>query len=170
MVQSSALTVFSQNLERERLKRHQSQSALAKKAGLTQAAISEMEQANRTPGLESLERLSRALGIPCWELLRPREEKSLPREQVDRIAHFLIQGAAVPSVSRLPSLDRELARRVGALVIEKLRAHGVSGKRNYQRSRWRVAGRARNVRQWVGQTVVQQILHRVDSLLAMGVR
>lgn len=169
-MQPSVLVVFAQNLERERLQRHQSQSALAKKAGLTQAGISEIEEGKRAPGLESMERLSRALNIPCWELLKPREEKSLPRERVDRIARFLIQGTAVPSVSRLPSLDRELARRVGALVIEKLRAHGVSGKRNYQRSRWRVAGRAREVRQWVGQTVVQQILHRVDSLLAMGVR
>lgn len=143
---------------------------MAKKAGLTQAGISEMEQGKRAPGLESLERLSRALNIPCWELLKPREEKSLPRERVDRIARFLIQGTVVPSIGRLPSADRELALQVGALVIEKLRAHGVSGKRNYQRSRWRVAGRARDVRQWVGQTAVQQILHRVDSLLAMGIR
>jgi transcriptional regulator with XRE-family HTH domain len=47
-----------------------SQYALAKKAGVAQGYISEMEAgAKKNPGIETLRRIAKALGVPVTELL-----------------------------------------------------------------------------------------------------
>ena len=54
---------FSVNLRNERLRRKYSQEALAAKAGLSVSYISMLERGQRTPPLDTLEALSKALGV-----------------------------------------------------------------------------------------------------------
>lgn len=57
-------------LKRLREERGLSQLALAKKARVAQAYISEMEAGEKkNPGIETLKKLARALGVPVTELL-----------------------------------------------------------------------------------------------------
>lgn len=50
-----------------------SKTRLAEKAGLSQAAISHLEHGDRKPTLDTLLRISHALGINLWELVRKAE-------------------------------------------------------------------------------------------------
>ncbi len=159
---------FAENLIRWRRGRGWTQSFLAERAGVTQEEVSQWESRRRSPTLRTLNRLAEALGIPSERLLQSPEVVSLSREQVDRIARAILLSSPRDLVGRLTSRERELGRRVGALVVQKLRAHGVPGKRSYVRSRWRVSRRAVEVKQLFGEGPVTQILHRVDKLLAMG--
>jgi transcriptional regulator with XRE-family HTH domain len=54
---------FAANLKSERLRRKLSQETLAKKAGLSVSYISMLERGQRTPPLDTLESLSKALGV-----------------------------------------------------------------------------------------------------------
>lgn len=60
---------FSDNLKAERTRRKLSQEALAHKAGLSVSYISMLERGQRTPPLETLELLAKALAINPLNLL-----------------------------------------------------------------------------------------------------
>lgn len=61
--------IFAVNLKRERLRRKLSQEALAEKAKLSVSYISMLERGQRTPPLDTLEALSKALGVAPTQLL-----------------------------------------------------------------------------------------------------
>ncbi|MGA8890730.1 MAG: helix-turn-helix transcriptional regulator [Anaeromyxobacteraceae bacterium] len=54
---------FALNLKSERLRRKLSQETLAGKAGLSVSYISMLERGQRTPPLDTLESLAKALGV-----------------------------------------------------------------------------------------------------------
>ena len=54
---------FAAHLKSERLRRKLSQETLAKKAGLSVSYISMLERGQRTPPLDTLESLAKALGV-----------------------------------------------------------------------------------------------------------
>lgn len=60
---------FAVNLKSERLRRKLSQESLAAKAGLSVSYISMLERSQRTPPLDTLETLAKALGCSAVSLL-----------------------------------------------------------------------------------------------------
>jgi len=60
---------FADNLKAERTRRKLSQEALAHKAGLSVSYISMLERGQRTPPLETLEQLAKALSVNPLNLL-----------------------------------------------------------------------------------------------------
>jgi transcriptional regulator with XRE-family HTH domain len=60
---------FAVNLKSERLRRRLSQEALAAKAGLSVSYISMLERGQRTPPLDTLESLAKALAVNPTTLL-----------------------------------------------------------------------------------------------------
>jgi transcriptional regulator with XRE-family HTH domain len=60
---------FAANLKTERRKKKLSQEALAHKAGLSVSYISMLERRQRTPPLDTLETLAKALGCSAVSLL-----------------------------------------------------------------------------------------------------
>jgi transcriptional regulator with XRE-family HTH domain len=60
---------FAANLKVERRKKKLSQEALAHKAGLSVSYISMLERSQRTPPLDTLETLAKALGCSAVSLL-----------------------------------------------------------------------------------------------------
>ena len=60
---------FAGNLKSERMRRKLSQEALARKAGLSVSYISMLESGQRTPPLETLEQLAKALSVNPLHLL-----------------------------------------------------------------------------------------------------
>jgi transcriptional regulator with XRE-family HTH domain len=63
------LTTFASNLREQRAKKNLSQVALAKKAGLSVSYISMLEREQRSPPLDTLEAIGRALSLPAVDLL-----------------------------------------------------------------------------------------------------
>ena len=61
---------FSSNLKSERQRKKLSQETLASKAGLSVSYISMLERGQRTPPLDTLELLSKALGVTPTSLLK----------------------------------------------------------------------------------------------------
>src|SRR5512133_759413 len=74
---------FAVNLKSERLRRKLSQEALAAKAGLSVSYISMLERGQRTPPLDTLESLAKALAVSPTSLLSygvaPRRVPRAPR-------------------------------------------------------------------------------------------
>jgi transcriptional regulator with XRE-family HTH domain len=65
---------LSANLTFERAKQRISQAELAKRAGISRYTIVRLESAEyANPGLQMLDKLAQALGIPVHRLLRPAE-------------------------------------------------------------------------------------------------
>jgi len=60
---------FATHLKSERLRRKLSQETLAKKAGLSVSYISMLERGQRTPPLDTLESLAKALGVTPASLI-----------------------------------------------------------------------------------------------------
>ncbi len=60
---------FAAKLKAERLKRKLSQETLAQKAGLSVSYISMLEREQRTPPLDTLEALAKALGVTPASLI-----------------------------------------------------------------------------------------------------
>jgi transcriptional regulator with XRE-family HTH domain len=60
---------FSSNMKHERQRRKLSQSQLSRKAGVSTSYVSMLERNQRTPPLETLERIARALHVPATKLL-----------------------------------------------------------------------------------------------------
>ena len=61
---------FAVNLRSERLRRKLSQESLASKAGLSVSYISMLERGQRTPPLDTLESLAKALAVSATSLLQ----------------------------------------------------------------------------------------------------
>lgn len=61
---------FANNLKIERLRRKLSQEALAAKAGLSVSYISMLERGQRTPPLDTLESIAKALAVNASTLLQ----------------------------------------------------------------------------------------------------
>jgi len=60
---------FSHNLKNERVRRKMSQLALSKRAGMSTSYVSMLERNQRTPPLETLTKLARALKVSPTSLL-----------------------------------------------------------------------------------------------------
>lgn len=141
-----------------------SQQALADRAGSTQAAISQLERGRRVPTLRTLGRLAAALELEPAQLLGPVAATSLTRQVADRVARQVVRGEGAQSAA-----EARMARDIGALCSQKLRAHRAPGSRRYAASRWAVARRSAHVARTYGTQAVRQVLHRIDTLLAMRV-
>jgi len=66
----SLAELVAQNLRAARAKRQLSQQELAMKAGLSVSYISMLERSERTPPLETLETIAKALRVPPLDLLQ----------------------------------------------------------------------------------------------------
>jgi transcriptional regulator with XRE-family HTH domain len=62
--------IASRNLHRQRLRRRLTQEQLASKAGLSVAYVSMLERGERTPPLDTLEQLAKALKVAPLDLLK----------------------------------------------------------------------------------------------------
>ena len=60
---------FAANVRRLRAKRNLSQKALAERSGVSVSYVSMRERAQRSPPLETIEKVARALGVPPATLL-----------------------------------------------------------------------------------------------------
>lgn len=60
---------FAANVRRLRAKKNLSQKALAERSGVSVSYISMLERGQRSPPLETIEKLARALGVPPSTLL-----------------------------------------------------------------------------------------------------
>ncbi len=63
------LTRFAGNVRRLRAKKKLSQKALADKVGISVSYVSMLERGQRSPPLETIEKMARALGVPPAALL-----------------------------------------------------------------------------------------------------
>jgi transcriptional regulator with XRE-family HTH domain len=60
---------FAANVRRLRAKKKLSQKALADKVGISVSYVSMLERGQRSPPLETIERMAKALGVPPAALL-----------------------------------------------------------------------------------------------------
>ncbi len=63
---------FAANVQRLRSKKKMSQKALADKVGISVSYVSMLERAQRSPPLETIEKMARALGVTPANLLGGR--------------------------------------------------------------------------------------------------
>jgi transcriptional regulator with XRE-family HTH domain len=63
------LTRFAGNVRRLRAKKKLSQKALADKVGISVSYVSMLERGQRSPPLETIEKMAKALGVPPAQLL-----------------------------------------------------------------------------------------------------
>jgi transcriptional regulator with XRE-family HTH domain len=63
---------FAANVRRLRAKKKLSQKALADKVGISVSYVSMLERGQRSPPLETIEKMARALGVPPATLLGGR--------------------------------------------------------------------------------------------------
>ncbi len=77
--------MFAQRLRELRLKRGMTQEALARRAVVTVPYVGKLERAGASPGIDLLDRLAAALGVPPTELLPTRSPDpiSVLREQAE---------------------------------------------------------------------------------------
>ena len=75
----SLADIVAQNLLTSRNKKNLTQAALAKKAKVSVSYVSMLERGARTPPLETLEVLAKALGVKPLELLEKSATKISPR-------------------------------------------------------------------------------------------
>ncbi|HSN92869.1 MAG TPA: helix-turn-helix transcriptional regulator [Anaeromyxobacteraceae bacterium] len=66
------LTRFAGNVRRLRAKKRLSQKALADKVGISVSYVSMLERGQRSPPLETVEKMAKALGVPPAALLGGR--------------------------------------------------------------------------------------------------
>jgi transcriptional regulator with XRE-family HTH domain len=66
----SLTELVAKNLQAARARRKITQSALARKAKVSVSYVSMLERGQRTPPLETLEALAKALGVPPLALLQ----------------------------------------------------------------------------------------------------
>jgi transcriptional regulator with XRE-family HTH domain len=60
---------FAENVHRLRLKNKLSQKELAKRVGISVSYVSMLERGHRSPPLETVEKLAKALAVPPTKLL-----------------------------------------------------------------------------------------------------
>ncbi|HSM92307.1 MAG TPA: helix-turn-helix transcriptional regulator [Anaeromyxobacteraceae bacterium] len=63
------LIKFADNVHKLRLKNKLSQKALARRVGISVSYVSMLERGHRSPPLETVEKLAKALGVPPPKLL-----------------------------------------------------------------------------------------------------
>lgn len=63
------LSRFASNVRRLREKKKLSQKALADKVGISVSYVSMLERGQRSPPLETIEKMAKALGVPAPSLL-----------------------------------------------------------------------------------------------------
>jgi len=63
---------FADNVRRLRAKKKLSQKALADKVGISVSYVSMLERGQRSPPLETIEKMAKALGVPPASLLGGR--------------------------------------------------------------------------------------------------
>jgi transcriptional regulator with XRE-family HTH domain len=63
---------FATNVRRYRAKKKLSQKALADRIGISVSYVSMLERGQRSPPLETIEKLAKALGVPPGSLLAGR--------------------------------------------------------------------------------------------------
>ena len=63
---------FAGNIQRLRSKKKLSQKALADKVGISVSYVSMLERGQRSPPLETIEKMAKALGVPPGTLLAGR--------------------------------------------------------------------------------------------------
>jgi transcriptional regulator with XRE-family HTH domain len=63
---------FASNVRRFRAKKKLSQKALAERIGISVSYVSMLERGQRSPPLETIEKLAKALGVPPGTLLGGR--------------------------------------------------------------------------------------------------
>jgi transcriptional regulator with XRE-family HTH domain len=66
------LTRFATNVRRLREKKKLSQKSLADKVGISVSYVSMLERGQRSPPLETIEKMAKALGVPAASLLAGR--------------------------------------------------------------------------------------------------
>jgi len=66
------LSRFASNVRRLRAKKKFSQKALADKVGISVSYVSMLERGQRSPPLETIEKMAKALGVPPSALLGGR--------------------------------------------------------------------------------------------------
>jgi transcriptional regulator with XRE-family HTH domain len=66
------LARFASNVRRLRAKKSLSQKALADKVGISVSYVSMLERGQRSPPLETIEKMAKALGVPPAALLGGR--------------------------------------------------------------------------------------------------
>lgn len=69
LVRMDLLTRFAANVRRLRSKKKLSQKALADKVGISVSYVSMLERGQRSPPLETIEKMAKALGVPPAALL-----------------------------------------------------------------------------------------------------
>jgi transcriptional regulator with XRE-family HTH domain len=67
--------LVAENIRALRMKRQLSQQEVAKKAKISVSYVSMLERGERTPPLETLETLAKALGVPPLDLLQGSQGK-----------------------------------------------------------------------------------------------
>ena len=72
------LATFGQNVRQIRARKNLSQQAVAAKAKVSVSYISMLERAQRSPPLETVEAVAKALGVPPLSLLQ--SERARPRK------------------------------------------------------------------------------------------
>ena len=145
-----------------RVQRGLTQDALAKRAGLTQAQVSTLENQAHLPTLKTLNKLAQALGAGVGELMNPppRPYPSLSRHDIDAIAEAVVSGER-----RLAPRFNRLADAVASLVSRKLNAYSVPGRVVNRGKRWNGKFKAMKVWRLFPELVLTQILSRVDRKL-----
>lgn len=68
-----------------------SQSALAKKSGISQKAISNMARGEQTPTVETADKIAAAFGLEGWHMIMPNlPEDLINNKQLERLFHDFV--------------------------------------------------------------------------------
>lgn len=67
--------IFAKNLQALRQRKHLTQEALAARAGISVAYVSMLERGQRTPPLETIDLLAKALKVPALDMLEKSTAK-----------------------------------------------------------------------------------------------
>jgi transcriptional regulator with XRE-family HTH domain len=62
--------IIAANVRNRRILSKVSQQDLAKRCGLSQSTIAQIEYGRKQPGIDTLEALAKALKVPAWKLLQ----------------------------------------------------------------------------------------------------
>ena len=151
------------NIGAWRRARNLTQALLAVRAGIPQAAVSNIEAGRRDVSLRTLYRLASALGLRPGELLDLEPPRTaLTRHELDAVARSVVTGRGV-----LPPAHRRLADACAAAMRPTLEACSVPGMRRGRRLGRNALPAAV---QRYGREQVDMILERVDRLAGSEAR
>lgn len=106
---------FAAKLREVRTSRGMTQAELARQAEISPTYISEMENADTTPGIDVIERLARALGVSPADLLVAEEADPLPvlRDQARRMVEVVLSKGDRDTLLKLNPLLALLVEEIG---------------------------------------------------------